>query len=498
MRRRIALMLLSGLLWSLSFPGWLVNGETPWTGWLGWVALVPALGALEGATPGEGALAGWIGGWAGWASVLTWVLAIQELEVFRIPAWLAFAAILGGFWGGFGWLVARTGAGRALVMTPAAWTILEWGRGWLFTGFAWVPLGSSQLEGRPEVYMAARVIGILGVSLMVAMMNAAIWSFWRRPPDRVRAALVGATALLVCLALGRVGMRDAERGMQGARPLRVGLLQGAFTESEKWSLPAEVMVARYEALAREAARQGATIMVWPETATASVLNRDPVQLDRIVRLARRSGSLQLVGALEEDEMTGTLHNGITAVTGLGPVAVYRKVHLVPFGEYVPGWFRRWAPFARKLTAGLVDLTPAPALLPLRIPGGPIVAGVVCYEIVFAGLVQSLAGAGAEVIVNVTNDAWYGHSPATWQHALGVRARAVETGLWVVRCANTGASMVVDPLGRPRRTLDLFVPGVQVETVGARAISTPAVRWGALPVLAIAFALLAWVCRTGAA
>jgi apolipoprotein N-acyltransferase len=257
------------------------------------------------------------------------------------------------------------------------------------------------------------------------------------------------------------------------------------------------MVARYEALAADAARRGAVLMVWPETATASEIEM-PGMVPRLAAVAARIHAAQVVGALSRDA-AGRYANGAFVVTGAGLAGGYRKMHLVPFGEYMPAWARSVLPFVRKLTEGMDDLVPGADPEPLAVPGMPGVRlGVfVCYEAVFPGTGRDRAARCATLFVNVTNDAWYHDSAATSQHALGPVARAVEGGRWIIRAANTGLSFVAGPDGRLVTGPGLSQPGIVVADVVPPAdacLQTGFVRWGGVPLALYAVAAFAAAWR----
>jgi apolipoprotein N-acyltransferase len=489
---RFGLAAASGLLLSLAFPSWLFPSFFPWTGWLAWFALVPALAAFEGAGPGRAFLAGWMGGFVYNASSLYWIAGIAEMGPVRHAGWLAVSAALGLYWGVWGLIVARAGSRKALLapvasmarqtpalLAPAAFVLLEMIRGLLFTGFPWTPLGASQWPVT-LVFTSARYVGVTGISLVVATVNAALYAAWRKS-DRGKALIVAGIQVAALILLSGLGRRELAEEAVAGREVRVAALQGSFTEDEKWNLPLTDILSRFEALARAAAADRPEIMVWPETATASLLDREPAMVRRIAGLAAATGAAQLVGSLRDVGLE-TLNNGAFLIDRDGLKAGYAKMHLVPFGEYVPLWFKTVVPFARKLTQGLKDLTPgrAPDLIPL--PGGGRAGVAVCYEAIFPAHGRNLARTGADVFINITNDTWYGLSAATYQHALGPIARSVECGRWTVRCANTGATLVIGPDGRFGPPLALFKQGVAGGRMRTSAVRTPYVRWGDLPVI----------------
>ena len=500
---RAGLAVLSGLLVSLAFPSWISPGFRPWTGGVAWFALVPLLAAIEGASARRAALVGWLAGFSSFLSVLYWILEIEQVRPWTIPAWMSVSLALGAYWGLWAAVVSRGGVRALALVAPAAWAAIEILRGRLFTGFPWAILGASQWAF-PQVFLSARFVGVAGVSMAVVAVNVAVWALLRRRREAVvplAAALVfaGGAAVLADRA-GRQVDADLECSREGVRMV---LLQGAFTEEEKFTLPVAFMMRRYERMSLVAAGSKAAgppaspaagrtvVMVWPETATATDLASDPAVADRITALARKTRGVHLVGALWHDPQL-RLYNGAFVITRDGPVGAYYKSHLVPFGEYIPGWFRVLFPFARKATEGVVDFTPGPGPVPVDLPDGTRVGMAVCYEAVFPEHARALALSGAQVLVNITNDSWYGRSAASFQHALGPLARAVENGRFLARCANTGVSFIADPRGRPGEVLGLFEMGTlhgEMAPVSTRTFYT---EHGDAPVIGALLAALALV------
>lgn len=432
--------------------------------------------SLESASIRQAMARGWIAGFTFFASTLYWIAAIRELGELRIPALIACAAVLGCWWSV--WAAAWTAAGprRAIVFAAPLWASLEIMRGTLFTGFPWTPLGASQWKFGP-LFLAVRFVGIHGISALIVAVNAAAWSLLRSRGD-LRRGLAQATAWAIGAGL-LAGASAIDLKRMDGEALKVCVMQGNFDEEEKNSLPHEVMLERYEMLAFGCAG-GAALHVWPETATGADLGSDRATLERIQLLAKTTGAAQLVGALLVDAR-GRYCNGAFLVTEKGISGAYFKRHLVPFGEYVPGWVKRIVPLARKLTEGLVDFSPGRAADPLALPSGEKIGALICYEAIFPAETEILVDNGAELLVNVTNDAWYRRTAASYQHALGPITRAVEFGRYVVRCANTGVSLVADPHGRILVRLDLFETGAITADVRSLGGRTWYCRWRDWPI-----------------
>ncbi len=455
---------LSGVLLFLSFP---TLGHPA----VAWLALVPLLIAVAPVTPWRALRLGAVTGLVHFAGTLYWIPAVMiEYGGLPVPAaWFVHALLVAVlalfpalFAAGTADLTARMGP-PGLLFAPALWVTTELGRMHLFTGFPWALVGYSQVPF-PAVAQAASVVGVLGVSGLVVAVNGAIayavvaGSGSRRTPVVATAALVA-----VVVAFGAWRLEDRSL-LRAGSALRVAALQGNFRQDEKWNpLRSDAILETYLGQTRRAAAGGARLVVWPESATPFPLDRDS-RGEAVRAGARESGAHLLVGTTEVVRDAGTRYYNAAYMIEPDRGAtsgVYRKQHLVPFGEYVP---LRWALFfISPLVDAVADFSPGtePRTLPV---GGSSVGTAICYEIIYPGLVRELVLRGSELLATVTNDAWYGRSAAPYQHFQQATMRAIEQGRFLVRAANTGISGVIDPYGRVLARSELFEPAVVVEDV----------------------------------
>jgi len=483
--RRPALAVLSGIILSLSFPSWANPSLNTNMGFLAWVGLVPLLWAIDHAPVRRAFIIGWIGGTAFFASTIYWIACIREMEYMAIPAWLAFSLFLGLFWGVWAWGVSASGR-RSWIAGPALWILLEWLRGHLFTGFPWAVLGSTQWH-YPQIFLSARYAGTMAVSFGIVAINIAIWRFRLAGLFRIPAVVVAIFSLGTLTILSFMAQLAIKDDSLGKPAVKIALLQGNFTEEEKWSLPMEMMVGRYEELSRRAGRENVAVIVWPETATAGELSRDRITSDKLIKISRKTGAVHVVGAILNED--GRYYNAAYVVSAGGIQVPFRKSHLVPFGEYIPSWIRTMMPFAKKLTEGVIDYSPG--ISPSSAMTGPIRSGVqVCYESIFPDISRAQVLSGADVFINLTNDAWYLRTASTYQHALGPICRSVEFGRWMVRCANTGLSFFCSPSGSLRNTMPIFETGFQVMEIVPVSRITPYAKYGDAPLVCLALLALA--------
>ena len=436
--------------------------------------VVPVLLGLVGAQPGRwGAFR--VGFWFGFGHHLVglyWITEAILIEAARywwlvplaVPALSAVMAVfIAGACAVARWLPAGWARVAGLV---GAWGVAELARQFVATGFPWNPWGS--VWAVPGVVgdvmlQPAAFVGVHGLTLATLALAAT--------PALGRRAVAGGLVVLVAWAgfgVWRLG------GEAGAAPgVSVVLVQGNVEQGQKWDrgLMAAIFE-RYLTLTQGAvgAVQGNAVVVWPETASPYLLDRDATARAMIAQAGQRGdgGVPALIGSVRFDEARRP-YNSLVALDGAGvPVAIYDKWHLVPFGEYQPKWLPLPVEF------GPSGFAAGPGPRTLRVPGVPPVGPLICYEVIFSGVVVDRADRPAW-LVTVTNDAWFGNSTGPRQHLAAARLRAVEEGLPIMRAANTGISAGYDAFGRElgrigmgvSGTLVLALPGALGPTIFAR-------------------------------
>lgn len=499
--RNLLLAALAGGLSVLAFP----KADL---GLVAFVSVVPLLIAVRGTGWRTAAKLGFATGLVFFVGSLYWVAATVVNYgglpwVVATGVLLLLAAYLALFFAGFGAAVAIVGhRGPAFVLSTAGlWVAFELLRSYLFTGFPWNLLGYSQYRNFPLIQIAA-VTGVYGVSFAVAAINAAIADALISRDSRRRVLASMATAGLLLggtLIYGWTGPHPSP-----ARTVQVALLQGNIPQDIKWNPDFQsetLQVYRDLTLAQTGFRPD--LIVWPETAVPFLLRFDPRRY-AVEKLASEIGAPLLVGAPDSD---GGLPPRYTVSAFLitpqnGISGKYDKIHLVPFGEYVP--LRRWILFfVNKLTQGAIgDFTPGAEFTVFSIPAGKFGVSI-SYEIYFPAEVRRFVQGGAEFLVNITNDAWYGRSAAPYQHVAMIVFRAVENRRYLVRAANTGISAVVAPDGRITTNSDLFERTTVTANIAADARLTFYSRygdifgWGATLGVAVAVLLAFVKAQSGA-
>ncbi|MBI4185177.1 MAG: apolipoprotein N-acyltransferase [Proteobacteria bacterium] len=435
---------------------------------------------VEGAEGRRAAFAvGWGFGFGHFVAGLYWIAFAFLVDAERF-GWMApfavagLSAYLGLFPAGVALAarVAPAGPARVLVLA-AAWSGLEWLRGWLLTGFPWNLIGSAWVVSEAMIQFAA-LAGAYGLSLVtvaVAAVPALVASPAGAGPraggrSAPAAAALAAGALAALWAGGALRLAAAEGGDVAGVRLRV--VQGNIPQDHKWKAALrELHFRTYLALTAEPSSAPPTLVIWPETAAPYLLTGDAARRQAVAQSAP-PGAIVVTGAIRiqpdpppaASDAPVRAWNSLLAIDSAGRVvATYDKAHLVPFGEYLP-WRGLLAPLGlEKLAQGRGDFSAGPGPVTLSLPGAPPLSPLICYEIIFPARVLAGEGARPGWMLNLTNDAWFGTTSGPYQHFAAARLRAVEEGLPVVRAANTGISAVVDAYGRVRARLGLNLAGV---------------------------------------
>ena len=419
---------------------------------------------------------------------LSWMVALSVLVL--------FVALLAAFFAGFSALVQhlvnQLGAGPALILAPAVWVGAELARGHVLTGFPWVRLGNA-LHTIPALLQLASVTGIYGLSFLLLALASSL-ALLARPALRATGAIYLSLLLLMAVGIFAWGSARADRlrgEAEASRGIGVACVQGNVPQDHKWSREAaDEILARHLELTRLAASRGAELVVWAESSLPFPLRRHAEFSNRVRQAARDTGSALIIGSLDW-RPTGQdgrqVYNSAFLVSAGEPVRLaYDKVHLVPFGEYVP--LRRVLFFASKLVEEVGELSAGNGQQHLAagsgVQGLPGLGILICYEIIFPGLARQAVNDGAQVLLTLTNDAWFGNTAAPHQHFSEAVIRAVETGRWVVRAANTGISGIIAPSGDVAARTELGVATLAQAEIYPRSERTLYVRLGDV---------FAWAC-----
>ena len=507
---------LSGVLLALCFAPW----NQPY---LIWVALLPLIAALW-ATPRDAAKwmipsLGYTAGLVFFTSTFYWLSELAGLfdspGLWGLPLLLAtYLALYPAAWS---WLVAvppapaQTHAGSSLrnitfaMRATCAWVALDWVRGWLFTGFGWNTPGVALHENLALIQIAD-LFGVHGVTFVVVFTNMILALVVRRVLQvasiralpNLRGELM--TAILLVGVSVSYGVRCVvQSSTRGTFPLRVVAVQPNIPQEEKFETQEEdTVLKKIGNLTGLVAtiEPAPDLVLWPEAATPRGMFADEANHDFTLQQMERMKAPLLLGTLEpaatEEMGNGEMREFNSAVlinSKEAPLQSYRKRHIVPFGEFLP--FREWLPrWVRMLVPGDLAAGKDENLLFLKNPALKIGA-LICFEDSLARESRSLVRAGAQVLVNLTNDSWFGSSAATVQHLANAKFRAIESRLPMIRCANTGETCAIDPLGRIEQRLIAFTEGIDTFVVNApkNPQETAYTRFGDLWIIACGFATL---------
>ena len=462
---------LSGVLQVLIFP-------KPALYLLSWVALAPLIYAilkcreqdvsmvladggqfLAPATPWQGFLLGYISGVIWYLGSCYWIFHVMHSygglgNVTSAVLLLLFSLYLGLYHGLFGLLLALIAARRngyslrALVFTPFAWVAVELARTYV-TGFPWDLLGTTQIDNIPLSRLAS-ITGVYGISFEIALVNTAVAAAFLVPRARRNLLLAASVLAILVLHSGKLIKFGGLPASQGATLVQADI---PILDSDAWDLDYlqktlnDLSALSVRPTYEEAVTPG--LIIWPE-APAPFFTTDYHLRMALGDIARRTNSSIIAGTLGithygDPQRQPEIYNSASVIARNGAwTEQYDKVHLVPFGEYIP--VAQLLSFAKALTHEVGTFQRGTKHDPLTIDGTKV--GIfICYESVFPGEVRQFAKNGAEVLVNISNDGWFGDTGAPWQHLNMARMRAVENDRWLLRDTNTGVTAVIDPLGR---------------------------------------------------
>lgn len=463
------------------------------------VLAVPGLlrRSLKGRRGWAAARTGFVAGFTQWAIAVPWVVIVLHryghapLPV-AVAGWLAMAAILATTWALAAWATCLCRREWATWLLPLALAACEVLQGYPPWHFPWNPVSATATAWWP-LLLPLPVVGSAGLSLLVLAVGGALDALWA-PGLRRR----GAFQLSVALAAFAAASAAAPTFRGSGREVRVAALQPDVPLEVRWDAASrDAIEGTVWGLSRQAVGDGAEWIVWPESAVPRVFEQDGAYRVQVEEFVRSNGVWLLLGSIGlAGGGEGEYFNSVYPVAPAGRLPWrYDKIHLVPFGEYVPIVGR--ISLLRPLVREVGGFTPGMSALPVPGPVGPV--GVeVCYEVAFPSLAAEQVQLGAGILATITNDGWYGDSAAPRQHLALARLRAAESRRFLVRAANTGISAIIDPYGRNVATLGMGQRGIVAARVqggeGATLASVHGTRMRLMIVTAVLSAILldAWI------
>lgn len=452
-RKEISLCILSAFLLILSFPRF--NFE-----FLAWVGFVPLFLAIRDKPKIKAFLLSYLTGIIFWLGIIYWLVHVT------LPGMILLVLYLALYFGIFGFIISTIDykpSTMNLLFIPSLWVLLEYLRSHLLSGFPWALLGYCQYLNLPVIQIAD-ITGVWGVSFLIMMINVAIYSVVSCPlpalprrqagdrqelsvVSRIKRFLFPILCVFIVLSYGYYKLHQTSNTKYQTL-IRISVIQGNIPQELKWDARLkDSIIDRYLTLTRQAIKDSPDLVVWPEATIPAVLEEEPVFYERVKGFVKEIKTPILLGAATR--RNNLYYNSALLISSEGKLLdTYDKLHLVPFGEYIP--LRKTLTFLETVVP-IGDFTPGREYTIFKIPawsvGRPNNFGVlICFEDLFPGLSRGFSRRGADFIINITNDAWFQKTSSPYQHLQASVFRAVENRLFLVRAANTGISGFIAPTG----------------------------------------------------
>lgn len=494
MAKQLLLCALSALLLIFSFPD-----ANLWI--FAWFAFVPLFFAIQGASRAKAFFLSYLCGVIFWWGTIYWLIHVTFIGTFVLVLYLS---LYFGIFGFFVFTMNHEPRTMNAFLLPSIWVLLEYVRSYLFSGFPWALLGYSQYLNLPSIQIAD-VAGAWGVSFLVMMANAVIYSL-----IAYRLSLTGLTRLSVVGLIKRyflIGFifiavfsygyykinRAAGSGHRAA--MRASVIQGNIPQELKWNAKSEqFIIDKYLALSLASLKDHPDLIIWPEASLPTVLEEGSSYYERVSEFAKEKKTPMLIGAVRNEREL--YYNSALLISKEGAlVRTYDKLHLVPFGEYIP--LKNILPFLQTIVP-IGDITPGKeyAVFSQGSTTGTThekihFSVLICFEDLFPELSRRFVQRGADFLINITNDAWYKRTSASHQHLQASVFRAVENRISVARAANTGVSGFIAPSGKiislvqDKAGKTIFIDGFKTqEILVSEKKPTFYARFGDTPVLAL--------------
>jgi len=465
-------------------------------GWLAWISMVPLLVSLSGKKPPYAFFLSYLCGLAFFPGIGNWLFQVHGYRFLHHVIWGTYLAIYFGLFGlAFSLISRRWGVIPSLVASPFLWVSLEYIRSNMgFMAFPWGLLSHSQYQ-YPRMIQVASITGNYGVSFLVAWVNAALAAVFLlySPPSPSKYAARHAS---IFVAIGGAlissaawyGHTEVSKPIVG-KEIKVSVVQGNIEQEKKWEIKyAQAIMQTYADLTREASKDRPDLIVWPEAATPRAITGDYHLYRQVKEIATSTGTYLLLGSTHQDKIRNKGPSALKYTNSAFLISPdkgekdkrYDKIILLPFGEYLPmkgiiPWSWIQIPDPGSYLSGQEFTVFENSVCRFAV--------TICWETIFPDLVRRFVNQGAQFLVNITNEAWFGKSAAPYQFLSMNVFRAVENRVYVVRCANTGVSCFIDPYGRivdrvkNQAGQDIFVQGVLTRTIRAVDSKTIYTKYG---------------------
>jgi len=451
--KAVILSILSAILLSVSFSSF-----TLWQ--FAWFGFIPLFFALENKNLRQSFILSYLCGIIFWSLTIYWLIHVTLIGQAVLILYLAL------YFGVFGCIIYLRrffSTVSFLLFIPSSWVLLEYVRSYLFSGFPWALIGFSQYKNLAIVQIAD-ITGAWAVSFLIVLINAVFYLVLRRQ-IKLKVFLICTAVLFISLVYGflKLSQNKGDGSLREPSPLfqkiKVSVVQGNIPQNLKWNKQAVSFIQnRYKELTVEAAKENPNLIIWPEASVPGLWGLDEAEFKQVFSLASQLNINLLIGAVSN--LGQKYFNSALFIDQSGQLLdVYNKLHLVPFGEFVP--LKNIFPFLETI-APIGDIEPGRDYTIFKHPANFGV--LICFEDLFPELSRKFIQKGARFLVNITNDAWYKEGSAPYQHFAASVFRAVENRVYLARAANTGISGFINPSGRilttARNTLgkEIFVEG----------------------------------------
>jgi len=468
---------------------------------LAWIALVPLLITVHGRNTRTAFYLGLLTGFTYFAGTIYWVYHSMYfyggvpliLSILILVCLSLYLALYTGIFSMLFHYLSKQSAVPGLLTVPVLWVSLEYLRTYALTGFPWSLLGYSQYKFLPIIQIAD-ITGVYGVSFLVAALNGAVYDITLlrfRKSDvaplssrwpGILSMIMFILIIIASLFYGTEKLKEPDK--QGN--IKVSVIQGNIRQDVKWDARFQKeVIDTYKRLSIKALSTKPDIIIWPESAIPFVFGYDKHLTDEISSFPKELDTYLLFGGViakqPKAENSGLSNSAILLSPEGKVISVYDKIHLVPYGEYVP--LKKLFPFIDKMVTAIGDFAQGVEPTVMGTPFAKI-GNLICYEIIFPGLVRKFVDNGADLLVTITNDAWFGHTAAPYQHFSMAVFRAVENRVPVARAANTGISGFIGSRGRIINKSDIFVEGALTEEIATGGKKSVYTKYGDV---------FAWLC-----
>ncbi len=451
MKYKFALPIISALLLILAYPKF--NLE-----FFAWIAFIPLFFALENKNIKQRFIAGYIFGIVFFSSILYWLTNVTIPGTIILILLLSLAPAIFCLLYAIHLPVRQAYPVYAIIFVPSAWVLTENLRAHLFTGFPWALLAYSQSLNLPVIQIAD-ITGAYGVSFLIVLVNFGVYLALKKTPKRFYILFFIFILFTLVWTYGRNRINYIYPAAQG---LKVSVIQGNIPQRLKWNpLYKKFIIDKYCALTEESLKENPHLVIWPETALPGYLEEESYVRHQILDLAKSGNTHLLVGAIRGEN--SEVFNSATLISDKGKVSQnYDKIHLVPFGEFVP-FEKLLFPMRAFIDKPIGDFDRGSEFTVFKTTQGHSFSALICFEDIFPGLSRRFVKKGARFLVNITNDAWFGKTAAPYQHVQGSIFRAVENRRPLIRAANTGLSCIIDHKGKILKSVragkdEIFVEG----------------------------------------